>query len=461
MSSEAPLLSLHNEPENVANKDPEVTETVAEKIIGAESDLPIVNLGPLAISEEEKNASLLYKINEAQRRQGRHVDPEAAKEQIHRFWSTHPLPPFSDYVVRSECINTNLSESLANEEQLAFKNSNGVSNYYWCDFELAEFAELYSTDTEKYTVHTPLTTMQAWAEGYKIHRVGIRRTSNNKLVGAIIGREIISIIQGDAQPIIEMGYMYVESIYRKRHMAEYLIKEFRRVSLNDTIKSALFSINFILPTPASTWSSCIRELQPEKLTALIPVDEKESIDEKARALELRPEFMATGLRRATFLDAESIAEFLEGIDSYDVWQQWTVAQIESLIRNGTCWVIEKFENGCGINIITDFVAWVDQEWHPRAPWNATLPVIKVAQVVLQAFGCDSDVAISCTITDLMKHALADGYHIFQTEKIGDTEMYASNLRFVEWGYPRYLNTYNYRMPSMGCKQIGYPIGWNV
>lgn len=444
MSSESPIIP----DAGTANVDtPPVVDT---------SVPPQASLGPLPVSEQERNATLLYKIEEAQRRMGRAIDPESGKTQIHRFWNTQPIPPFSEFVVHAGQI-----AEPVKSEQLAFKGANGTSNYYWSDFELSEFAGIYSTDAEKYTVHSPLQTMLAWAGGYNVHRVGIRRTSNNKLVGAIIGREITACIQGENQHIMEMGWMYVVPVYRKHHMAEYLIKEFQRVA-SVKVPAALFSTNFILPTPTSTWSTCIRELQPEKLTSLIPVDEKESIDEKARALELRPEFLATGLRRAISKDAESIAEFLEQeITSFDIWQKWTPAQIEALITNGTCWVVEKFEQGCDVGMITDVVAWVDQEWHPRTPWDAQLPIVKVAHVILQAFGCESDHAITKIITDLMKHAKEAGYHIFQTEKIGDTELYASNLRFVEWGYPRYLNTYNYRIPSLGAKQLGYPIGWNV
>jgi GNAT superfamily N-acetyltransferase len=421
---------------------------VADPSIGSSMQIP--EIGPLATSSIENKFTILYKLTETERRIKRIIDPAAGKKVQHKFWGTQPVPGFEEFVTEHGKI-----KAISPTERLSFKNTNGVSNYHWDDFTVAEFGEIYYTDTERYTCHSPDKTIAVWLAEHDTIKVGIRRTSSNKLVGTIIGRVITAIIEGAEKTMLEVGWFYVAELYRKREMGVYLINELRRIAIDRGIDVGIFSANYIVPTPTGSWSTCIRELRPELLTALIPVNPKESISEKTRTMELREEFRATGLRRATIEDASNIREFLESIATFDVWRTWTDAQIRLLCIDATCWIVEHE------GVITDFVAWVDQEWHPREPWNANMPIVKVAQIILQAFGCDSQIAITCIITDLMIHAKNAGYHIFQTEKIGDSELYTSNLRFVEWGYPRYLNTYNYRIPSLGPKQIGFPVAWNV
>jgi hypothetical protein len=50
----------------------------------------------------------------------------------------------------------------------------------------------------------------------------------------------------------------------------------------------------------------------------------------------------------------------------------------------------------------------------------------------------------------------------QSDMIGETELYAQNLRFTALGYPHFTNAYNIKLPSMSAKQIGMIVGgWNI
>lgn len=410
----------------------------------------------VAIDPQQRQMATIRALDESDRRRGRAVDTDTARQQQRTWWkpSDHPIMNWDDVIVAT---------TIGGPVVLPTTEPSVFTNYTWIDnFTNAELADVYRTDAENYVASSTVNTITAWVSGHQHIRVGLRHTSSGTLVAAVIGRVVSLVVGGVPHDTLEIGWLYVGEQHRRRGMTARVMTELRRRAVCELqMHTGIFTSTCMVAPPVSTTAPCVRELHTERLIGIMPNETGASYDERLRASELRSELMATGLRRMQPDDAPAVVDCLNSIDTYDVWRRWTVQQVVGLATHLTSWVVEDPDT----HRITDVVCLAEHNWHPRTSGSSlttTDAPIRVAHIVLQAFMGESRHPITRIITDIMIHCERAGYDLVQSDMIGDTDLYAPVLRFVPMGYPRITTTYNFSCAPTVEKQIGTIIGgWNI
>jgi hypothetical protein len=488
--------------EVTSNKAISVPElTLEEKQKNAQKELEKLNIKKerqeerhqMSVDNILKNGLLQLEMS---RRQRRSTNPDTCNTIPHPFWESQPVTGLKIPVYSSGYIKQSFGKVA--ETPKAFKKdpNTGESVYQWLDeIPKDEFLQQYAQEFERHNQHYPLSTLMAWMTGYNCYQVGVKRTSNGKLVGCLLAREITFYHNKDTIPMLETGWLYVAPAYRKKNpnMVKFLVEELRRKVIIEntrregteqpTVLASTFSPDFIVPSPTITFTQSIRELHPEYLQHFIPLTKDddndkrvseaggeimkvgnkakpvESLEEKIRMLELSSELKVSGLRRAVEDDIPVIAEFLNTeVNCFTFWRRWEESQLLGLLQHGLLWIVLNKEGE-----LTDVVGMVEQIWKVHSPYNKGMnkdSTIRVLKIVLQAFTADSEYTITQIMSDLLSIARKQmNYHIMVADQIGETEMYSKNLWFSDWGHPQYLNFYNYRCLTQLPGQLGYSPNW--
>ncbi|KAF8586529.1 N-myristoyl transferase [Ramaria rubella] len=193
----------------------------------------------------------------------------------HRFWSTQPVPqlgegpPLDDGYIEPSRLREEVRQEpypLPKDFQWCFvdlNDPNQLKEVYellsanYVEDDDAAFRFQYTAEFLKWALKPP---------GYHPEwHVGVRVTSNKKLVAFISGVPVTVRVRHNVFRASEINYLCVHKKLRSKRLAPVLIKEVTRQCHLKGIFQALFTAGVVIPTPVSTCRYYHRSLNVPKL----------------------------------------------------------------------------------------------------------------------------------------------------------------------------------------------------
>ncbi|KAK0228680.1 N-myristoyl transferase [Armillaria fumosa] len=193
----------------------------------------------------------------------------------HKFWATQPVPqPGEGPPIEDGYIEPSIPRDQVRQEPYVLPNSfewttlemsdpNQAKEVYdllslnYVEDDEASFRFQYSAEFLQWALQPP---------GYfKEWHVGVRVSSNKKLVAFISGVPLTLRVRKNVFVACEINYLCVHKKLRSKRLAPVLIKEVtRRVHL-EGIFQAIYTAGVVIPTPVSTCQYYHRALNTTKL----------------------------------------------------------------------------------------------------------------------------------------------------------------------------------------------------
>jgi len=266
----------------------------------------------------------------------------------HKFWSTQPVPQYGEEAEEDGPIEPSKPTEevrqdpyplpkdfewsiidLADEVQLKEVYELLSANYVEDDH--AAFRFKYSAEFLEWALMPP---------GYhKEWHVGVRVSSNKKLVAFISGVPITFRVRERKIDSVEINYLCIRKKLRSKRLAPVLIKEVTRQCHLKGIFQAIYTAGVVLPTPVSTCRYFHRTLNVPKL-----VDVKFTFVPRnmtlARMIRLHkvpsaPHFARSGLREMEERDVEAVAELYQRyMGRFDLVPVFTIDELRHQFLSG-------------------------------------------------------------------------------------------------------------------------------
>ncbi|KAI0320750.1 N-myristoyl transferase [Amylostereum chailletii] len=193
----------------------------------------------------------------------------------HKFWATQPVPHYDDAPTEEdgpiepskpreevrqepyplpkdfEWVTMDISDPAQIKEVYELLSANYVED------DQASFRFKYSAEFLEWALKPP---------GYhKEWHVGVRVSSNKKLVAFISGVPITLRVREKLVQSVEINYLCIHKKLRSKRLAPVLIKEVTRQCHLKGIFQAIYTAGVVLPTPVSTCRYYHRSLNVPKL----------------------------------------------------------------------------------------------------------------------------------------------------------------------------------------------------
>ncbi|CAG8550256.1 8886_t:CDS:2 [Funneliformis mosseae] len=190
----------------------------------------------------------------------------------HKFWSTQPVPKHGETVEDDGPIEPNTPHDQIRKEPyvlpkefewttLDLNNEPDLNELYtlltnnYVEDDDAMFRFDYSGDFLKWALQPP---------GYlKIWHVGVRVSSNKKLVAFVSGIPADIRIYDSHQHLVEINFLCVHKKLRSKRLAPVLIKEITRRSHLQGIFQAVYTAGVVLPRPIAKARPMLKKDVPE------------------------------------------------------------------------------------------------------------------------------------------------------------------------------------------------------
>lgn len=180
-----------------------------------------------------------------------------AKEYSYNFWKNKPVTQFTDFAVRSERIEDNITDRVVYSSDIPITLPNSmkwVTIDFNCDNEIsldniAKFLRMYYSDKKFKKFYTA--DFIKWLLGNNGFIVAIVTKTNNNLCG-IAGVTIKPMIVFDKNETFgSIQFLCSHPIYRKKKIAFTLIDETVRRTTKMGIKQGYFTTELCVPTPTT------------------------------------------------------------------------------------------------------------------------------------------------------------------------------------------------------------------
>ncbi|KAF5840192.1 Myristoyl-CoA:protein N-myristoyltransferase, N-terminal domain-containing protein [Dunaliella salina] len=160
--------------------------------------------------------------------------------------------------------------------------------------------------------------------------VGVRASTNSKLVGFISAIPVDMVVNGKEIKMVEINFLCVHKKLRSKRLAPVLIKEItRRVNLHN-IWQAAFTAGALLPRPIATCRYWHRSLSPKKLidigfSRLAP---RMTMARTIKLYKLPDAPITPGIRPFESRDAPQVVELLNNyLQRYRITQKFSLEDV--------------------------------------------------------------------------------------------------------------------------------------
>jgi len=192
----------------------------------------------------------------------------------HKFWNTQPVPQAGEQFEEHGPIDEPKTVADVKPEPYAMP-----AGFEWVSLDVqdpAQLEEVYTLLTENYVEDddnmfrfdyskdflmwalTPPDFLQQW-------HVGVRTSSNNKLVALITAVPADIRVHSSVEKMVEINFLCVHKKIRSKRLAPVLIKEVtRRVNLENRWQ-AVYTAGVVLPKPVARCQYFHRSINPKKL----------------------------------------------------------------------------------------------------------------------------------------------------------------------------------------------------
>jgi glycylpeptide N-tetradecanoyltransferase len=193
----------------------------------------------------------------------------------HKFWATQPVPQLDE----GPPLGDGFIEPAIPQDQVRQTAYPLPKDFEWCIMDLNDenqVKEVYDLLSLNYVEDDDASfrfqysaEFLHWAlkpPGYhKEWHIGVRVSSNKKLVAFISGVPLTLRVRGNAFQASEINYLCIHKKLRSKRLAPVLIKEVTRQCHLKGVFQAIYTAGVVLPTPVSTCRYYHRSLNITKL----------------------------------------------------------------------------------------------------------------------------------------------------------------------------------------------------
>jgi glycylpeptide N-tetradecanoyltransferase len=334
----------------------------------------------------------------------------------HKFWATQPVPQLGDDASLDDgFIEPGKPRDEVRQDAyplpkdfewsiLDINDSKQIKEVYdllslnYVEDDEAAFRFQYSAEFLEWALKPP---------GYlKDWHIGVRVSSNKKLVAFISGVPVTLRVRGNVFRACEINYLCVHKKLRSKRLAPVLIKEVtRQVNLTGVFQ-AIYTAGVVLPTPVSTCRYFHRSLNIPKLVDVkfTYVPRSMTLARMIRTYKLVAKPQLSGLREMEERDVSGVADlFTRYMQRFSMWPVMTLDEVRHQFLSGRGRMDEPSE-------------------HYRRPGQVVWTYVVEEANTGRITDFFSFYSLPSTIINHPKHGLLEAAYLFY---------YASDAAFVE------------------------------
>ncbi|CAM0143015.1 glycylpeptide N-tetradecanoyltransferase [Umbelopsis sp. WA50703] len=237
----------------------------------------------------------------------------------HQFWNTQPVPQYGENITEEGPIEPSVPRDQVRQEPYPLPKE-----FEWCEVDITdekEITELYQLLTLNYVedddaqfrfdYSAPFLKWALQPPGWKkFWHVGVRVSSNKKLVAFISGTPAAVRSHKTVHHLTEINYLCVHKKLRSKRLAPVLIKEITRRSHLEGVFQAAYTAGTVLPKPVATCRYYHRSLNPKKLVEcnFSRVPRGSTLSAMVKKFKVAEQFSTPGLREMKAEDAPQVLE---------------------------------------------------------------------------------------------------------------------------------------------------------
>eukprot|EP01116_Phalansterium_solitarium_P016084 TRINITY_DN364_c0_g1_i4.p1 TRINITY_DN364_c0_g1~~TRINITY_DN364_c0_g1_i4.p1 ORF type:complete len:402 (+),score=135.78 TRINITY_DN364_c0_g1_i4:175-1380(+) len=378
----------------------------------------------------------------------------------HEFWDTQPVPRLGTDVAQYGEIATPSADDVRREP---FPLPPGFG---WCETDIddpATLNEVYSLLSEHYVedddnmfrfnYSVPFLCWALKPPGYRREwHIGVRATSNGKLLAFITGVPATVAVHGRELTVAEINFLCVHKKLRSRRLTPVLIKEItRRVNLSG-IFQAVYTSGSVLPKPVSRCRYYHRSLNPKKLidVGFSSPAPRLTVNGTIKLYKLPEKPELAGIRPLQPADVPSACRLLNAhLARYELHAVFSETEFAHQFLPRTdivaCYVIAGGPNGD----VSDMCAFYSL---PSTIVNH--PTHKTLRAAYSYYNVASTVPLEALVKDALIFAKSMDFDVFNCLDIMANESFLKELKFGKGDGTLQYYLFNWLCPEVQPTEIG-------
>ena len=380
----------------------------------------------------------------------------------YKFWSTQPVPQLTEQPTEHGPIETKrVGDVSATPYPLP-------AGYEWCNVVMSDEkdgAEVYRLLSDNYVEDDDnmfrfdySLPFLRWAleppHWHSDFHIGVRTTTNRKLVAFISGIPQRMRVYERTVPMYEINFLCIHKKLRSKRLAPVLIKEItRRVNRTD-VWQAVYTAGVLLPKPVASCRYWHRSLQVKKLidVKFTKLARNMTLLRTIKLFKTTDAPTCAGIRPMEQRDVKAVHKLLTAyLANYQLVPLLSEEDVAHwlLPRNDVIYSYVCYGDGANRHKLTDFTSF----------YNLPSSIIgHSVHSTLKAAYSYYNVATQHSLTELMSDALhfahREGFDVFNALDVMENGQFLEKLKFGPGdGHLQYY-VYNWRCPEMKPEQIG-------
>jgi len=388
---------------------------------------------------------------------------EEMANKAHPFWDHQPVPAARDLAVIEE--NTFMEPNKSNQE-VQQEPYPLPANFSWHECNVdddKEMNDIYTLLYENYVedddnmfrfdYSIPFIRWALKPPGFlRTWHLGVRATTNNKLLGFISAVPSQIHIFDKVVPMVEINFLCVHKKLRSKRLAPVLISEItRRVNLRG-IFQAVYTAGVVISKPVGKCRYWHRSLNPKKLIEVkfSHLGPRMTMARAIRLYRLGDELKTPGFRKMELKDCHEAFLLLKNhLEQFKFAFVYTEEEFVHwfLTREGVVYsfVVEDPQT----KKITDFTSFYSL---PSTIINN--PKHKTLNAAYSYYTATSKTNLKVLISDLLVCARRLGYDVFNCLDVMHNSEFLKDLKFgIGDGNLQYY-IYNWKCPAVKPEEVG-------
>lgn len=372
----------------------------------------------------------------------------------HPFWDEQPVPKFKDTLTPIEKGHQIETKKL---EDVKTTPTQLIEGFEWADIDLTNAEQLtevynflkgnYVEDDEHKFRFDYEPEFLCWALTppgyYKDWIIGVRVSSNKKLVGFISGIPVhVNLQEEKKAKMAEINFLCVHSKLRTNRLAPVLIKEVtRRINLRK-IWRAVYTAGVTIPTPIAEARYYHRFLNVKKLVEIdfTRLSAQQTIARAVKLYKLPEELTIPGIRPMKSSDIKAIHDLLnEYLSQFDIGAWFSEEHIKHWFLGRPnvvyTYVVEKDK------VVTDFFSFYSLPSQLLKDDKH-----KVMRAAYSFYNVAKTVSFSKLIENALVMAAKEGFDVYNALDIMENKNVFEELKFKAGDGQLNYYLYNWRLP---------------
>ncbi|KAG8217840.1 N-myristoyl transferase [Butyriboletus roseoflavus] len=408
----------------------------------------------------------------------------------HKFWATQPVPQLGDeppaedgYIEPTKAVEEVRQEpyplpkdfewsTLDLNDPKQIKEVYDLLSLNYVEDDEAAFRFKYSAEFLEWALKPP--------GYYKEWHIGVRVSSNKKLVAFISGVPMTLRVRQNVFRASEINYLCVHKKLRSKRLTPVLIKEVTRQVNLCRIAQAIYTVGLLLPTPVATCQYYHRLINVPKLidVKFAYVPRSMTLARMIRIYKVDPKTALPGLREIEERDIPEVADlFARYMQRFDMVHLMTIDEVRHQFLSGKgeldqpaennrrskqvvwTYVVEDPETHC----VTDFFSFYSLPStvinSPKHDAVEACYLFYYASDVAFAHGEDTQVKLKKRLGQLIGDALIIAsqakFDVFNAVSLMDNISFLGDLKFGAGDGLLNFYLYNWRTATMaGATALG-------